>query len=85
MKHLLSNALIIARRDFMAVVATPTFLLFLLAPFLMLGVSVASGIGGAYLAKGQPVHGDAVDQRRRRGGQRRRARRRALDHQHHHA
>jgi hypothetical protein len=53
MKHLLSNALIIARRDFMAVVATPTFLLFLLAPFLMLGVSVASGIGGAYLAKGQ--------------------------------
>lgn len=53
MKHLLSNALIIARRDFMAVVATPTFLLFLLAPFLMLGVSIASGIGGAYLAKGQ--------------------------------
>lgn len=53
MKHLLGNALIIARRDFMAVVATPTFLLFLLAPFLMLGVSIASGIGGAYLAKGQ--------------------------------
>ena len=53
MRHLLGNALIIARRDFMAVVATPTFLLFLLAPFLMLGVSIASGIGGAYLAKGQ--------------------------------
>ena len=30
MRHLLGNALIIARRDFMAVVATPTFLLFLL-------------------------------------------------------
>jgi ABC-2 type transport system permease protein len=42
---------VIARRDFMAVVATPTFLLFLLAPFFMLGISVASGFGGAYLAK----------------------------------
>lgn len=53
MKRMFDNALIIARRDFMAVVGTPTFLLFLLAPFLMLGVSVASGVGGAYLAKGQ--------------------------------
>lgn len=53
MRQLLKNGLVIARRDFMAVVATPTFLLFLLAPFLMLGISIASGIGGAYLAKGQ--------------------------------
>ena len=53
MRQLLKSGLVIARRDFMAVVATPTFLLFLLAPFLMLGISVASGIGGAYLAKGQ--------------------------------
>lgn len=53
MRQLLKNGLVIARRDFMAVVATPTFLLFLLAPFLMLGISVASGVGGAYLAKGQ--------------------------------
>jgi ABC-2 type transport system permease protein len=58
MRHLLGNALIIARRDFMAVVATPTFLLFLLAPFLMLGVSIASGIGGAYLAKGHRPYPD---------------------------
>ncbi len=53
MRQLLKNGLVVARRDFMAVVATPTFLLFLLAPFLMLGISVASGVGGAYLAKGQ--------------------------------
>lgn len=53
MRQLLKNGLVIARRDFMAVVATPTFLLFLLAPFLMLGISIASGVGGAYLAKGQ--------------------------------
>ncbi len=52
MKQLIANGLVIARRDFMAVVATPTFILFLLAPFLMLGVSIASGVGGAYLAKG---------------------------------
>jgi len=52
MRQLIQNGLVIARRDFMAVVATPTFLLFLLAPFLMLGISIASGIGGAYLAKG---------------------------------
>lgn len=52
MKQVIRYGLVIARRDFMAVVATPTFLLFLLTPFLMLGISVASGFGGAYLAKG---------------------------------
>ena len=51
MNHTLNQIIVIARRDFMAVVATPTFLLFLLAPFFMLGISVASGFGGAYLAK----------------------------------
>ncbi|MEK6637815.1 MAG: ABC transporter permease [Pseudomonadota bacterium] len=51
MNHTLNQIVVIARRDFMAVVATPTFLLFLLAPFFMLGISVASGFGGAYLAK----------------------------------
>lgn len=52
MRQTIAQGLVIARRDFMAVVATPTFLIFLLAPFLMLGISVASGIGGAYLARG---------------------------------
>ena len=41
MNHTLNQIIVIARRDFMAVVATPTFLLFLLAPFFMLGISVA--------------------------------------------
>ena len=52
MRQVIRFGLVIARRDFMAVVATPTFLLFLLTPFLMLGISIASGFGGAYLAKG---------------------------------
>lgn len=52
MIRLLRQGFVIARRDFMAVVATPTFLLFLLTPFLLLAISVASGLGGAYLAKG---------------------------------
>ena len=52
MRQVIRYGLVIARRDFMAVVATPTFLLFLLTPFLMLGISIASGFGGAYLAKG---------------------------------
>ncbi len=51
MNQTLRQIAVIARRDFLAVVATPTFLLFLLAPFFMLGISVASGFGGAYLAK----------------------------------
>ena len=51
MNQTLRQVAVIARRDFLAVVATPTFLLFLLAPFFMLGISVASGFGGAYLAK----------------------------------
>lgn len=51
MNFAIRQMMVIARRDFLAVVATPTFLLFLLAPFFMLGISVASGFGGAYLAK----------------------------------
>lgn len=53
MIRVIAQGLVIARRDFMAVVATPTFLIFLLAPFLMLGLSIGSGMGGAYLAKGR--------------------------------
>ncbi len=51
MNHTLNQIIVIARRDFMAVVATPTFLLFLFAPFFLLAISVGSGFGGAYLAK----------------------------------
>jgi ABC-2 type transport system permease protein len=42
--------MVIARRDFLAVVATPTFLLFLLAPFLMMSFAMIGGIGGAHIA-----------------------------------
>jgi ABC-2 type transport system permease protein len=41
---------VIARRDFLAIVATPTFLLFLLAPLLMVGMGMAGGLGASQLA-----------------------------------
>lgn len=42
---------VIARRDFLAVVKAPTFLLFLLAPLLMLGISIAGGSSADSVAK----------------------------------
>lgn len=50
MKQLLAQATVIARRDFMSIVGTPTFLIFLLAPLLMLIISTASGLGAASMA-----------------------------------
>lgn len=50
MNTLLSQAIVIARRDFVAIVATPTFLIFLLAPLFMLALGVVSGTGAASLA-----------------------------------
>jgi ABC-2 type transport system permease protein len=41
----LRQALTVARRDFTATVLTPTFLLFLLAPVLMIGFGTVGGIG----------------------------------------
>ena len=41
MTPFLRNMLVVARRDFLAIVATPTFLLFLLAPLFMIGVETA--------------------------------------------
>jgi ABC-2 type transport system permease protein len=46
----LKNMLVIARRDFLAIVATPTFLLFLLAPLFMVGMGLAGGMGASQLA-----------------------------------
>lgn len=60
MIRVLKQGMVIARRDFMAVVGTPTFLIFLLMPFLMLGFSVGTGMGGAYLAKGQQTERQMV-------------------------
>ncbi len=44
------QALVVARRDFLAVAGTPSFFIFLLAPLLMLLFGVGSGSGAAYLA-----------------------------------
>ncbi len=40
---------VIARRDFLAVVFTPTFLLFLLAPFFMIGFGTLGGSGASQM------------------------------------
>jgi ABC-2 type transport system permease protein len=42
--RILRQALTVARRDFMATVATPTFLLFLLSPLLMIGFGVVGSL-----------------------------------------
>jgi ABC-2 type transport system permease protein len=52
MRSFLRHAAIIARRDFTAVVATPTFILFLLAPLLMIGLALAGGSGAENAARG---------------------------------
>ncbi len=41
---------VVARRDFVAIVATPTFLLFLLAPLLMISLSGIGGLTASLLA-----------------------------------
>lgn len=46
------QTLTVARRDFTATVFTPTFLLFLLAPLIMIGFGLAGGLGAATATKG---------------------------------
>lgn len=50
MNAFIKNMLVIARRDFLAIVATPTFLLFLLAPLFMIGMGAVGGLGASQLA-----------------------------------
>lgn len=50
MNQTLRQALVVARRDFLAIVATPTFLLFLLAPLMMFAFSILGGMGAASVA-----------------------------------
>ncbi len=50
MTPFLRTMTVVARRDFLAIVATPTFLLFLLAPLFMLGMGLAGGMGASQLA-----------------------------------
>lgn len=51
MKRLIRQTGVIARRDFIATVATPTFFLFLLAPFFMLGFGLVGGLGASQMAE----------------------------------
>jgi ABC-2 type transport system permease protein len=49
--NLVSQALVIARRDFVSIVATPTFLLFLLAPLMMIGFGLIGGMSAKGMAE----------------------------------
>jgi ABC-2 type transport system permease protein len=53
MSGLLIQALVIARRDFTAIVWTPTFLIFLLAPLFMFAVATLGELGAARVIEGQ--------------------------------
>ena len=50
MTPFIRSMFVVARRDFLAIVATPTFLLFLFAPLLMVGMGLAGGLGASQLA-----------------------------------
>jgi ABC-2 type transport system permease protein len=50
MTGFLRQAAVVARRDFMAVVFTPTFLIFLLAPLFMIAFGVVGGTGASRIA-----------------------------------
>ena len=50
MTPFLRSLFVVARRDFLAIVATPTFLLFLLAPLFMVAMGLAGGMGASQLA-----------------------------------
>lgn len=49
--RLVRQTLTIARRDFVATVFTPTFLLFLFAPLMMVGFGTIGGVGAASISK----------------------------------
>lgn len=54
------QTLTIARRDFIATVFTPTFLIFLFAPLLMLGFGLIGGIGAAKVTAGDASRAQLV-------------------------
>ena len=53
MRRVVRQTLTVARRDFIATVFTPTFLLFLLAPVIMASFSLIGGLGAASIADGK--------------------------------
>lgn len=52
MRRFFSQTLVIARRDFSAIVLTPTFLIFLLAPLFMLAVATIGSLGAVRVIEG---------------------------------
>lgn len=46
--RLIRQTAVIARRDFIATVATPTFLIFLFAPFFMIAFGIMGGLGASH-------------------------------------
>lgn len=48
----MAQTLVIARRDFGAIVLTPTFLIFLLAPLFMLAVATIGSLGAVHVVEG---------------------------------
>ncbi len=50
MTPFLRSMLVVARRDFLSIVATPTFFIFLLAPLFMVAMALAGGVGASQLA-----------------------------------
>ncbi|QIG81171.1 ABC transporter permease [Stakelama tenebrarum] len=50
------QALTVARRDFVATVATPTFLIFLLAPLFMIGFGAIGGLGATMVDQSTASH-----------------------------
>ncbi|MES2755334.1 MAG: ABC transporter permease [Pseudomonadota bacterium] len=52
LRRTIRQTLTVARRDFIATVFTPTFLIFLFAPLLMLGFGLIGGMGAARVTSG---------------------------------
>ncbi|HWK36318.1 ABC transporter permease [Sphingomonas sp.] len=57
-RHMIRQTLTVARRDFIATVFTPTFLIFLLAPIIMMSFGMIGGLGAASVA------GNSIDKER---------------------
>ena len=51
MSPFVRTVFVVARRDFLSIVATPTFLLFLLAPLFMIAMGAVGGLGASQLAE----------------------------------
>ena len=51
MSPFIRTLFVVARRDFLSIVATPTFLLFLLAPLFMIAMGTVGGLGASQFAE----------------------------------